>query len=98
MGLADVAFSMYRNGFTAYLGGNPLSLGFLTDRGVAAAKTGRIDTRDVRELAYGIAAVSVSAVWIRDKVQDHWDLACLSTVRRLHRSKTQHKVRTDGGW
>lgn len=43
MGLADVAFSMYRNGFTAYLGGNPLSLGFLTDRGVAAAMTGRVD-------------------------------------------------------
>jgi hypothetical protein len=39
MGLADVAFSMYRNGFTAYLGGNPLSLGFLTDRGVAATMT-----------------------------------------------------------
>jgi hypothetical protein len=49
MGLADVAFSMYRNGFTAYLGGNPLSLGFLIDRRdpppVAAAMAGSIDTR-----------------------------------------------------
>ena len=54
MGPADVAFNVYRSGFNAYLGGNPLSLGFLTDQGdlspfssVAAAMTGRIDTRDV---------------------------------------------------
>lgn len=64
MGPADVASNVYRNGFNAYLGGNPLSLGFLTDRGdlspfssVAAAMTGRIESRDVCELACGVAVV-----------------------------------------
>jgi len=33
MGPADMAFNVYPNEFNAYLGGNPLSLGFLTDRG-----------------------------------------------------------------
>jgi hypothetical protein len=31
MGPADMAFNVYRNGFNAYLGGNAMSLGFLTD-------------------------------------------------------------------
>jgi hypothetical protein len=31
MGPVDVAFNVHRNGFNACLGGNPLSLGFLTD-------------------------------------------------------------------